>query len=50
MIVGFTHIGPEKASRPPVLLARHYGWYYGVLDKAKRNQPLSCSKKSKTVS
>lgn len=27
--------------------ARHYGWYYGVLDKAKRNQPLSGSQKKR---
>jgi IS5 family transposase len=28
--------------------ARHYGWYYGVLDKAKRNQPLSNSQKKRS--
>ena len=27
--------------------ARHYGWYYGVLDKAKRGQPLSNSQKKR---
>lgn len=27
--------------------ARHYGWYYGVLDKAKRGQPLSGSQKKR---
>lgn len=28
-------------------LARHYGWYYGVLDKATRSQPLSSSQKKR---
>lgn len=27
--------------------ARHYGWFYGVLDKAKRNHPLSGSQKKR---
>lgn len=27
--------------------ARHYGWYYGVLNKAKRGQPLSSSQKKR---
>lgn len=27
--------------------ARHYGWYYGVLEKAKRNHPLSNSQKKR---
>ncbi len=27
--------------------ARHYGWYYGVLDKATRRQPLSASQKKR---
>lgn len=27
--------------------ARHYGWYYGVLDKATRSQPLSTSQKKR---
>lgn len=27
--------------------ARHYGWYYGVLDKATRSQPLSGSQKKR---
>ena len=27
--------------------ARHYGWYYGVLDKATRGQPLSGSQKKR---
>lgn len=27
--------------------ARHYGWYYGVLDKAIRSQPLSSSQKNR---
>ena len=27
--------------------ARHYGWFYGVLDKAKRGQPLSNSQKKR---
>jgi len=27
--------------------ARHYGWYYGVLDKATRSQPLSNSQKKR---
>ncbi|HLR33537.1 MAG TPA: IS5 family transposase [Fodinibius sp.] len=27
--------------------ARHYGWYYGVLGKAKRGQPLSSSQKKR---
>ena len=27
--------------------ARYYGWYYGVLDKAKRGQPLSNSQKKR---
>jgi transposase, IS5 family len=29
--------------------AHHYGWYYGMLDKAKRNQPLSCSRNKRNL-